>query len=340
MKKVFVLALALVIAGPAFAGGGKQAGGASASAAKPVVVQIGYENNPGEPVDLAAHEWKRVLEEKSGGTFIVELFPSSQLGSKDQVIDQILAGMNVITLSDGGYLAERGAPDLGIIIAPYFFASWDEMWKLQKSDWWKGQEKVLSGKGLQVLAANWMYGDRHTLNKRPIRTVADWAGQKIRVPANTAQIKGMEVMGARPTPLPLSEVYTALQQGVIDGVENPLPVLYGQKFFETAKYLTLDGHIKGLAIWFCGTQWYSTLTPEQQRWVAEAGDAAGEFNNKLMENATQEYLDILKKEGVEVIEIDMAAFQAKARPYYDMPEFTSVWSKGLYETASKAKALK
>ncbi|GHV29840.1 C4-dicarboxylate ABC transporter [Spirochaetia bacterium] len=336
MKKVFVLALALVVAGLAFAGGGQQAGG---GAAKPVVVQIGYENNPGEPVDLAAHEWKRVLEELSGGTMSVELFPSNQLGSKDQIMDQMLAGMNVITLADGGFFADRGAPDMGIVVAPYFFASWDEVWKLQTSDWWKGQEKILAGKGLQVLAANWMYGDRHTLNKRPIRTVADWAGQKIRSPNNTAQIKGLEIMGAQPTPLPLGEVYTALQQGVVDGVENPLTVLYGQKFYETAKYLTLDGHIRMFTAWFCGTQWYNTLTPQQQQWVAEAGVAAGRFNNNLVENAAQEYIDAFKKEGVEIIEIDVAAFQAKARPYYDLPEFTSVWSKGLYETASKAKAL-
>ncbi|MDR1863891.1 MAG: C4-dicarboxylate TRAP transporter substrate-binding protein [Treponema sp.] len=339
MKKIIIPALALILtAGTVFAGAGAQGGGAQAAAAKPLVVQIGYENNPGELVDLAIHEWKRLLEQKSGGAMIMEIFPSSQMGTKNEIIDQMLAGMNVITLADGAFFADRGVPDLGITMAPYLFTTWDEAWNLLRSDWWASQMKLLEGKGLKVLAANFIYGDRHTLTKRPIRTVDDFRGLKLRVPANTIQVKGTEVMGANPTPLPLGEVYTALQQGVIDGVENPLSVLYGGKFHEVAKYLTLDGHIKLLTSWFCGTIFFNSLTPQQQKWLVDSGVEASEWNNTQYEKITNETVAKYKAEGVEVINVDIPAFQAKARSFYDMPEIKSMWTPGLYDIVSGAKS--
>jgi tripartite ATP-independent transporter DctP family solute receptor len=304
-----------------------------------VVIQIGYENNPGEPVDLAINEWKRLIEERSNGSMKVEVFPSSQLGSKNDIIDQMLAGMNVITLADGAFYADRGVPDLGITFGPYLFANWDEAWKLTKSDWWQNQLKLLEGQGLKILTSNWIYGDRHTLTKRPVRQVSDFRGLKVRVPNNLIQVKGMEVMGATPTPMPLGEVYTALQQGVIDGLENPLPVLYNGKFHEVAKYLTLDAHVKNFTTWLCGTAFFNSLTPEQQTILMETGDEAGIFNNILQDNLAAETLAKFKAEGVEIIEIDITAFQNQARQFYSLPDFTSRWSAGLFDAVSRAKAL-
>jgi tripartite ATP-independent transporter DctP family solute receptor len=338
MKRLF---LSLLVFAAAFTG--LYAGGASdtsAAAGQKVVVQIGYENNPGEPVDQAIHEWKRLVEERSKGSLEMQIFPSSQMGTKNEIIDQMLAGMPAITLADGAFFADRGVGDLGITMAPYLFSSWDEAWKLVESDWWAGQMKLLQDKGLRVLAANFIYGDRHTLTKRPIRTVEDFKGLKLRVPNNLIQVKGTEVMGATPTPLPLGEVYTALQQGVVDGVENPLPVLYGGKFQEVAKYLTLDAHIKLITSWFCGEKFFASLTPEFQKTLVDTGKEAGLYNNKLQEQAAQDVITKFKAEGVEVITVDIAKFQAQAKAFYDMPEIKSKWTPGLFETVSKAKAIK
>ena len=145
MKKLVVLFVifALVAAG-LFAGGGSQpASSGSGAPQKKVVVQIGLENHPGEPVTDGIYKWKELAEQMSKGTLEVEVFPSSQLGSKNEIIDQMLAGMAVITLADGGFFADRGAPDMGITMGPYFFASWDEAWKLIESNWWKDQSKIL-----------------------------------------------------------------------------------------------------------------------------------------------------------------------------------------------------
>jgi tripartite ATP-independent transporter DctP family solute receptor len=307
------------------------------TAAAPVEIQIGYENNPGEPFDLAVNEWKRLIEERSNGSMTVKIYPSSQLGSKNQLIDQMLAGVGVITLADGAFYADRGVKDLGITFGPYFFGSWDEAWTLINSDWWKGQMGLLEQQGLKVVAANWVYGDRHTLSKNPIRTVDDFAGQKIRVPNNNIQVKGTEVMGATPTPLPLGDVYTSLQQGVIDGLENPLPVLYNGKFHEVAKYLTLDAHIKNFTTLVTSNDFFNSLTPEQQTILVETGFEAGVFNNNLQDQLTEETLAKFRAEGVEVIEVDTAPFQAKARAFYELPEMTENWSADLFKTVNAAK---
>lgn len=297
-----------------------------------VVIQIGYGNNPGEPLDLAVNEWKKLIEEKSNGSMKVEIFPSSQLGSKNDLIDQMLAGDSVITLADGAFYADRGVPDFGIVFGPYLFDSWEDCWNLTESSWYKQQSDKLEEKGLKLLTSNWIYGARHTLTTKPVRTVADLKGMKIRVPNNTIQIKGFEVLGATPTPMALGEVYTSLQQGTIDGLENPLPVLYNGKFYEVAKYLTLDGHVKNFTTWICGTEFFNSLSSEQQQILMETGNEAGLYNNKIQESVTAETLEKLKAEGVEIIEVDSEEFKKASESFYSLPEFTSTWSEGLYDT--------
>jgi len=336
MKKICLLTVLVVcVAGLIFANGGAQGGGQ----AGPVVVQVGYENASDSAVDLAMKEWQRILAEKSGGAMKIELFPSSQLGDKNALIDQMLAGMNVVTLADGAFLADRGAPDMGIVFAPYIFGTWDELWNLLKSDWWKSQEKLIEGKGIKVIMANYIYGERHTNTTKAIRTVNDFQGLKIRVPNNTIQIKGIEIMGATPTPMALGDVYTSIQTGVIDGMENPLTTILDQKTYEVAKFVTLDGHIKNFSTWLCGTQFFNSLTPQQQQWLVESGTEAAEWNNKNYEKDNAAAIQTLKNAGVTIIDkIDIAAFQAKAAGFYNMPEIKALFSPGIYETVQKAKS--
>ncbi|MCS7232875.1 MAG: C4-dicarboxylate TRAP transporter substrate-binding protein [Synergistetes bacterium] len=303
---------------------------------KPLTIMIGYENHPGEPVDLGCNHWKKLVEERSNGTIKVQLYPSSQLGSKNELIDQMLAGIPVITLADGAFYADRGVPDFGIVFGPYLFDSWDDCWKLVKSDWWKEQSKKLEEKGLKILTANWIYGDRQLLVKKPVRKLADLKGMKIRVPNNTIQIKGFEVLGAVPTPMPLGEVYTALQQGVVDGLENPIPVLYKGKFAEVAKYLVLTGHVKNFTTWICGTKVFNSLTPEQQKIIMEAGDEAGKYNNSRYFDLEKESLEKMKADKVEVIQVDLTEFKEAAKKFYELPEITSRWSPNLYQTVKNA----
>ena len=293
---------------------------------------------PGSPTDEGVQKWCDLLYEMSGGTMVMEDFPSSQLGSTPEIMDQAVAGDAVITLADGAYYFDRGAKDMGILFAPYLFDNWDQCWTLIESDWYQDQCDLLANDcQLKILTSNWIYGERHTLTTKPVNAVEDLKGMKIRVPNNTIQIKGFEVLGATPTPMNLGDVYTALQQGTIDGLENPLSVLENNKYQEVAKYLLLDGHVMNFTTWFCGTSFFDSLTEEQQQWLIESGNQAGIYNNELQENADAEYLQKLIDAGVTVKELtteEKEKFREAAKAFYEQPEFTSVWSEGLYDTVN------
>lgn len=337
MKKILcaLLSGAMVLSMTACGGGTSSSAGTgeggNGDAANPIRIQIGYEMNPGEPMDVACKEWKRLVEEKSGGSMVVELFPSSQLGNKDDLMDQMIAGEAVITTGSAGYFADRGAPDMGITFGPYMFENWEQLDKVLASDWWADQCGILEGQGLKVLTS-WHFGERHTMTTKPVNSVEDFKGLKIRVPNNKIQIEGFKVLNATPVPMSLGDVYTSLQQGVIDGLENPLATLYAGKYQEVAKYVILDGHIKDFTSWVCGTTFYDSLTDEQKEILSSSAEEAGVMNNEISEKAHAEALEKMKEEGVQVIELDYDELKEATKSFYEMDVFTSVWSEGLYDT--------
>jgi len=304
---------------------------AIAPAMAEVTIMIGYENNPGEPIDLACQKWQQLVQEKSNGEMVVELYPSSQLGTKDNLIDQAMAGDCVVTLANGAFFQDRGVKDFGVVFAPYLFADWAQVDKLAASDWFAGKKQELSDIGLTILTG-WHYGVRDTLTTKPITTVADIKGLKIRVPNNTIQVKGTAAIGATPTPMSLGDVYTALQQGTIDGLENPLPVILNGAFQEVAKYLILDHHIFDYTCWVMGTGFYDTLTPEQQQILIEAGNEAGVYNNEILDETTAAALEQLKADGVTVTDFDRDSFVQAAESFYSDPDIAAIWSDGLVDT--------
>lgn len=303
---------------------------------EPITLLGAYENNPGEPIDESMREWARLLEERSGGEMQMELFPSSQLGSKTDVIDQMLAGAPVITLADGAFYADQGVPDFGIVFAPFLFDTWDDCWRLTESDWYAEQVSALSDSGLKILCSNWIYGERHTLLNRPLDSVGDLHGRKIRVPGNIIQIEGFAALGATPTPMALSDVYTSLSQGTIDGLENPLAVLENGKFQEVAKYLALDGHVLNFTTWVMGTSTFDALDVEQQELLIATGEETGLYNNDIQLAASEASLEALVTEGVEILDIDRDAWRQEAQSFYEADRITSMFSPGLHETVLEA----
>ncbi len=297
-------------------------------AAAETTLRMAYVNNPGEPVDLVLSHWKERLEEKSGGEIKVELYPSSQLGSQKDVTEQALAGLNIVSMTDAGFLADFD-PDIGIMFGPYLADSPEQLFKIYDSPWWKEKEAALAEKGVHILAPNFLYGVRHLLTTRAVETPEDLSGLKIRTPNNRMQISAFEAMGANPTPMPLGEVYAALSQGVIDGVENPLSVLYGQKFHEVAKDLSLIGYLTNTNMLFAGETFMQTLSEEQRAMIEETAYEAGLYSQKLMTEKDAETLELMRADGVSVHEVDVAPFREKAMSVYgDFPE----WSDGLYES--------
>ncbi len=301
---------------------------------KQISIQIAYENNPGEPIDEACEKWKELLEEKSNGEFKVDLYPSSQLGTKTDIVNQAIAGDSVITLANGAFYADMGVKDFGVTFAPYLFQSWEDIEKLSESDWWEEQEKQLKETtGLTIVGKNWHYGIRHTLTKKKVESPKDLRGMKIRVPSNQIQVDSIEALKAAGTPMSLGDVYTSLQQGTIDGLENPITVIENGKYQEVAKYLVLDAHIYDLTTWCCGEEFFSSLTEEQQQLLMETCEEAGVYNNEILDEATEKSMERLKEAGVEVTEVeDFDVWKKASVSFYEKAEKKYGWTEGLVET--------
>lgn len=334
MKKGLALVLSCAVAVSLLGcGGAKSAGSGQAGdeGGKKARIMIGYENNPGEPIDLACQEWKRLIEERSHGTMRVDLYPSSQLGSKDNIIDQAVNGDCVVTLANGPFFQDRGIQDFGVLFAPYLFEGWEDVEKVVDSPWFEGKaEELEQNVGLKILTT-WRYGIRHTITKKPVNAISDLKGRKVRVPNQTILIKVFESLGATPTPMAMSDIYTALQQGTIDGAENPLPVILNGAYQEVAKNLVLDAHTYDMTCWIMGADYFNTLTAEQQQILMECGDEAGVFNSEQLEKADEEALEALKAAGVTVSELTPDDFKVAGEAFYEDPEIKAMWSEGLID---------
>ena len=327
MKKLLALVFALVLLFSVTA------------IAEPVTLQIGFENSMSEPIGKALAKWQELVAEKGDGSLVIELFPDSQLGNKNDLIDQMLLGEPVMTLADGAFFADYGVPDMGIVFGPFLFENWDQCWTLIESDWWNEQCSKLEDLGIKMVAANWAYGARHTLTTKQVKNPADLAGLQIRVPTNQIQTKGFEYLGATPVGMSLGDVYTSLQQGTIDGGENPLSTLYGRKHHEVAKFLCLDGHVLNFTNWVCSDMWFDSLTAEQQELLLSTGKEAGIYNNELQAEADEYYMNLMVEEGVTVYEPtaeDIKAFQDAALGFYSDKDVTANWTPDLYNIVKAA----
>lgn len=320
-------------------GSASQTGSDAASSVEPeIVLDVAFENNSSEPIGAGWERAQEIIKEKSGGKMAIEVYPDSQLGDKSSLIDSMLLGEPVCTLADGAFYADYGIKDMGILFGPFLFDGWDQCWTLIESDWYEDQCKKLEEKGLKIIASNWMYGERHTLTNVPVNSVDDLKGLKIRVPSNEIQSYGFDVLGATSTGMALGDVYQALQTKTIDGAENPIATLYGRKLHEVAPYLILDGHVKNFTTWVVSADWFNSLTEEQQNWLVETAQEAGEYNNQVLQEAEQEYLQLMVDEGVTVVDPSeevLEGFREKAASFYEMGDRFG-WSDGLYDTVRKA----
>lgn len=296
-------------------------------------VQIGYENNESEPTAKAVEKWAELVKEKSNGTVEFELFPNSSLGSKTELIDQMLLGSAVITVADGAYLADYGVADFGILYAPYLFKNWDEVWKALDSQWYADISDDLANKAkLRVVGSNWIYGERNFLTNDPVVTPEDLKGMKVRVSANDIAIKSFENLGLSAVAMEMGEVYTALQAKTIDGVENPIVSLSNRSFHEVGKNLVKNNHIFATQIWITGEDFFKTLTDEQQKAIIDSAKEAGLHNNDLYEEATEVAEQTMRDAGVTITELNETQFdlwiEQGAKFFERGAEFG--WSDNLY----------
>src|SRR5699024_1660422 len=289
-------------------------------------VKIAYGQQPDEAIGQMAEKWRELADEKSDGELELKLYPSSQLGDEADVIDQAISGDSVITIAGYDYLMNY-VPDAGILTAPYIVDSIEEMLNLMETDWYEALNEELSDEGIEVIN-NTPLGIRHLMTDTEITTPEYLKGKKIRVPENKMSIETLNAMGGSATPTPLGDLYTSLQQGLVDGAENPLPSLNATKTQEVTDHLTLTGHQTFVVAWIGGSDYIDSIPEDLLDILKETGEEASEYGKEVLEEQESELLNEFEEEGIEIHEIDTEPFKEATK---DVNEEFSDMTPDLYE---------
>jgi tripartite ATP-independent transporter DctP family solute receptor len=299
LSSTIALAVALV-AGPAFA---------------QLEIKLGHVGEPGSLFQKSADEFAKRANAKLAGKAKVVTYGSSQLGSDEEMIQKLKLG--TIDMALPSTVMSSQVDLFGVFEMPYLVKDRAHMQRIEKELFWSKLEPEVEKKGLKVIAV-WENGFRQITNSRhPIKAPGDLAGIKLRVPGGKWRVKMFQAYGANPSPMKFSEVFTALQTGVMDAEENPLTQIYSAKFQEVQKYLSMSGHVYTPAYLTVGMNHWNTL-PADVRKILE--DTAKETQAYVYETAAKDDEDLLgklKAAGMQVNEVDKNAFIAASKPIYD-----------------------
>ena len=290
-------------------------------AAAPKTIQIGHVN-PSKDDDQyhrTAVLFGKYLEELSKGAITVEILSDSQLGGERDMME----GMQMGTV-DGSVMTNLAigafVPQFHLYNLPFLFATRDEAYALLDDP---EIMDILSRElydEYQIKFLSWAEGGyRHVIqNVRPINTVADLKGIKIRLPETPIYVNTFRILGSNPTTMATSEMFTAVQQKTVDGLENPIISIRGMGFYEICKYLSLTGHFYSPISLCLSRQVWEKLTPEEQGWVMEAAKKVTPEQRAFVQSIESRFIAEMKKEGLVVNEVkDKAQFRAAVQPVYD-----------------------
>ncbi len=277
-------------------------------------LKIGHGHSESHSFHLAMQKFGEGLERRAPGAFKVSLFPQSRLGSEREMQEQLTTGTLEMTITGVLGIFE---PKIALLELPFLFRDREHIQKAQRSEAVQKLASTLPAKGVRLIGFVENGFRNITNNTRPIAKPEDVKGLKIRTPENPAQIETFKALGAAPTPMPFSELYAALRQGVVDGQENPLQNIHDGKLFEVQKHLALTGHIYNSAYVVISEAFYQGLKPEHRKAIEEAATEAGQWQFDYIAKRDQELLDTLKKAGMQVTEPDKEAFRAATAGAYE-----------------------
>ena len=290
------------------------AGMPDARAQDPIVLKLAHEDAAGERRDNAAHRLAELASEYSDGQIDIQVYPAGQLGKYAQVVEGMQIGTHDMTVTLA--LVIGLAPQLGVFDLPYLFKDRESFEKVIDSPLGDELLDTLEASGLVGLAY-WENGYRHiTNNVRPINKPEDLDGIKLRTPPSPSRVAMFREFGANPGPLPFTELYSALQQGVFDGQENPLPNIRGAKLFEVQDYLSLSGHVYDPQLLLVSKLKWDAMPEDLQEALKRAARQVAVEMRQEGQQLDEEDLEFLSQE-MEVNTVDFEAFQAASGPLYE-----------------------
>ncbi len=274
------------------------------------------------------------IKNRTQGRYEVEVFPASLLG-KESAINEGLDLGTIDMIYTGFSFAGKAYGPMAVAVAPFVWRDYDHWKNFPKSDVFKELADGYQKKTGHFVLAPIYYGSRHVTSNKPIKSPADMKDMKIRVPDAPLMLMFPRSVGANPSPIAFNEVYLALQQGVVEGQENPLPTIQAKKFYEVQKFITLTGHmIDSQATIVSGSRWNQLSDEDKQIFRTVYEEACQKGSDDLYQSELK-LVDWFRQQGITVNEIDRAPFIEMAKKVVYGPDAT--WPKEMYERIQALK---
>ena len=311
-------------------------GGAGAEGqTKKIVMKIGHIL----PSDSAEHQgavrFAELMAQKTGGQVEVQLFPNSQLGNAKSQLQAVAIGGQDLFMDGIGWYVDYDK-DWTPLALGFAIRSRDEMLRVLDSEFGRDLEDRLLKKGIRVAAHNWWKGERSLIAKKPIRTVAELQNVKMRVPSK-AFFLTWQALGSQPTIIATAELFTALQQGVVDAAENPIIDMFTQRLYEPAPHITLTRHLENIAVVSVSEKQYATWPANVQKAVLEAAREAGSAEYGFQQVHEKEAMDKMRAAGATFHEPNRDEWMAKAAALPEKLEGQGEWNRGVWVRIEAAR---
>jgi len=309
---------------------------ALAQAAKPQVLKFNHVLGPKEPYHQGFLNWAAKVDERTKGGLKIEVFHSAQLGKEEDIIEQMRQGANIGQNTDAARLGNY-VPGIAVVNGPYFAETIEDVAKLRgAATMKKWQEELASKHDLRVVCFSWVQGYRHFFTNKPVRTPEDLKGQRIRTPPAPIWQESVRALGATPVAMAFGEMYPALQQRAIDGVELVYNNIPGGRFYEVLKFANETRHIMLVNFQVVGSKFFDGLPAEHQKVLTEECDRAGEDTSRQILKSEAEVKTQLRARGMTVVEdVDIAAFRRAGDKAYEALKLTDARNAVLREIGKK-----
>lgn len=309
--------------------------GGDNKADKKLVIKAAHTTSVDYPYQIGFEAMAKALQAKTQGAIELQVFPNGQLGGNEREVVEALQLGNVTMTVVNGAVISNFTPKADVFNLPFIFRDLDHLYKAVDGEPGAAIAQELAAKNLKVLV--WYVNpDRHLFSNKPITSLADMKGLKIRVTQSPVSIKTFTALGALATPMSYGELYSGLQQGVVDGAENDWFGIRGMKFYEAAKHISLTGHFMVACPVMVNLKWFNSLSPEQQQLIQEAANDGRTAMRQYMETELKKVVqDVIEKGGVVHQVQDLDAFRAAVQPVYQ--EFEGSIGKDLIEQVQAIK---
>lgn len=292
------------------------------------VIKLGHGLGVTHPVHEAMVFMAKRLEEKSKGEMIIKIYPNQQLGSERELVELLQIGSLGMTKVSSAVM-ESFAPKLQVLSMPYLFKDDAHRDLILKGP--IGQQLLLDGEDFWLRGLCYYDAGKrsfYTKNK-PVDSPEDLKGLKIRVMESNTAINMVKNFGGSPTPVSYGELYTALQQGIVDGAENNPPSLFTSRHYEVCKYYSINEHTAIPDILIISTKVWNLLSDQEKQWLQEAADESAEFQYKIWAESVEESLAEMEKAGVTIVYPELEGFRLAVESMYEelnvtQPELAAV----------------